>query len=416
MTDDNAARGAASRILALALASFAGACGGGGSAAPPAAGAAPPPSAPPTSAPAPTPSTPASPASTDAKPLVELERDPDGTTHLRVTEQAYSPFGADGAAKQLLDKNLGPAPGSNNVIEGSTPTLVSKVAVTKMKYGLTLQQSGTVLIDGYSYRDFAGGGSIYGGAIKLGDNDRPTDGPTFIQRVVADGMQTPDATYKVSNNDFLGVEEDSGPIYVRGVTGRNFGDAGIDTKSTQVYVMNATLEGAHRILRAWPGVEIILVNSIINAPPDHAQAWVGGPDATIRYYNTLWCQNAKQPTAKDANCRTAPWAVEGEDLPFTVAAARIIPLSSNPLPGQNAFFQTRIDQIVVEYSKDGGAWTALQLPNAGGPGSAPIGDTRYAVPLNLNDGTYRFRASVRLNGVQVGATSSIIDENGQTIS
>lgn len=398
------------------LAGCVGACGGGGSnpvasAAPPVA-AAPPPAAPPPASP----SGPASSPTTGAQPLVEIERDPDGSTFLRVTEQAYSPFGDTSPAKQLKDKTLGPAPGSNNVIEGDAPTLVSKVAVTNMKYGLTLQQSGTVSIEGYTYKSFAGGGSIYGGAIKLGDNDRPVGGPTYIQRVFADGMQTPDATYKVSNNDFLGVEEDSGPIYVRGVTGRNFGDAGIDTKSSQVYVMNATLEGAHRILRAWPGVEITVVNSIINAPPDHAQAWLGGPDATIRYYNTLWCQNAKQPSAKDPNCRTAPWAIEGEDLTFTVAAARIIPLSSNPLPDQNPFFQTKIDQIVVEYSKDGGGWTALQLPNAGGPGSAPVGDTRYAVPLDLNDGTYRFRASLRRNGAQVGATSSIIDENGQTIS
>ncbi len=192
--------------------------------------------------------------------MLEIERDPDGSTFVRVTEQPYSPFGAAAPANHIKDKNLGPAPGSNNVIEGNVPTLVSKVAVSNMKYGLTLQESGTVSIEGYSYNSFAGGGSIYGGAIKLGDNKRPTGGPTYIQRVFADGMQTPDATYKVSNNDFLGVEEDSGPIYVRGVTGRNFGDAGIDTKSTQVFVMNATLEGAHRILRAWPGVEIVLVD------------------------------------------------------------------------------------------------------------------------------------------------------------
>lgn len=357
------------------------------------------------------------PASGSNRPLLQIEHDPDGTTYLRVTEQqGYNPFGASGPARTMKDKLLGPAPGSNNVIEGAQTTLVSNVAVNEMKYGLTLQQSATVSIDDYSYTQFSGAGSIFGGAIKLGDNDRPTNGPTYIQRVFADGMQEPDPSYKVSNNDFLGVEEDSGPIYVRGVTGRNFGDAGIDTKSTQVYVMNATLQGGHRMLRAWPGVEIVVVNSIINASPDNTQAWIGGPNATIRYYNTLWCQNAAQPSPTDSNCRTAPWVVEGEDMTFTVAAARIIPLSSNPLPAQNAFFRTNMDQIVIEYSKNGGGWMTMQLQNAGGPGSAPIGDTRYKVPLNLNDGNYSFRASFRLNGAQSGDTSAVIGEDGATIS
>lgn len=350
------------------------------------------------------------------QPLLQIERDPDGTTFLRVTEQNFTPFDGQTPAKAMQDKTLGPAPGSNNVIEGDQGMLVSNVDVSEMKYGLTLQQSATVSIDDYTYTRFAGGGSIYGGAIKLGDNDRPTNGPTYIQRVFADGMQQPDATYRVSNNDFLGVEEESGPIYVRGVTGRNFGDAGIDTKSTQVYVMNATLEGAHRILRAWPGVEIIVVNSIINAPKDHSQGWVSGPTATIRYYNTLWCQDAQNPSATDPNCRTTPWAVEGEDMTYTVAAARFIPLSSNPLPDQHAFFKTSADQIVIEYSKNDGAWTSMSLTNAGGPGSAPIGDTRYKVPLDLSDGTYRFRASFRKNGVQTGENSSVVGEDGQAIS
>lgn len=351
-----------------------------------------------------------------AQPLVQLEHDPDGAAFIRVSEQDFSPFAAGSPLRSINDQALGPAPGSNNVVEGNQPTLVSNVSVTDMKYGLTLQQSATTSISGYTYTRFAGAGSIFGGAIKLGDNDRPTNGPTYIQRVVADGMQAPDPTYQVSNNDFLGVEEDSGPIYVRGVTGRNFGDAGIDTKSTQVYVMNATLESGHRILRAWPGVEITIVNSVINAAPDNAQAWIGGPGATIRYYNTLWCQNAKQPSIDDPNCRTAPWVVEGEDMGFTVAAARIIPLSSNPLPAETAFFKTSIDQIVIEYSKNGGGWSTMPVTNAGGPGSAPIGDTRYKIPLDLSNGAYRFRASFRKNGAQQGTVSAAIDEEGKAAS
>lgn len=346
-----------------------------------------------------------------------MEHDHDGTAYLRVIEQTYSPFGGVGPDRTIKDQHLGPAPGSNNVIEGPQSTLVSNVDVEQMKHGLTLQDSAMVSIYDYTYTRFDGGGSIFGAAIKLGDNGRPTNGSTYIQRVVADGMQAPDATYKVSNNDFVGVEPDSGPIYIRDVTGRNFGDAGVDTKSTQVYIMNATLDGGHRMLRAWPGVEIILVNSIVNAAPDHAQGWISDATSTIRYYNTLWCQNSKQPSISDSNCRTAPWLVEGETVPFTVAAARFIPLSENPLPGISPFFKTGIDQIVAEYSKDGGkTWTELSLPNSGGPGSAPIGDLRYRIQLNLADGDYRFRASYRLNGAKVGDASPVIGEDGNTIS
>jgi hypothetical protein len=399
-----------SAVVFLAVAS--GSCGGGGAA--PAAQEAV--SAPPSSSAAPPTATPAAPATSgETKPALQLEREQDGSTFLRVTELDYDPFGATGPEKSVKNELLGPAPGSNTVIEGTQSTLVSNVVVKEMKYGLSLQESAMVSINGYTYSKFNGGGSIYGGAIKLGDNGRPTNGPTYIQRVAADGMQTPDPTYKVSNNDFLGVEVDSGPIYVRGVTGRNFGDAGIDTKSTQVYVMNATLSGGHRMLRAWPGVEIILVNSIINASADNSQGWLGDSTASVRYYNTLWCQNASDPSPSDPNCRTAPFAVEGEDMTFTVAAARFIPLQTNPLPDLSPFFASKIDQIVLEYSKNGGGWTTLPAKNTGGPGQAPVGDTRYKVPLDLEDGTYRFRASFRNNGIQIGAVSDVIGEDGLPI-
>ena len=165
-------------------------------------------------------------------------------------------FGAS-VQRVIADEVMGPAPGVNKVIEGAMTTRIANVDAVQMKYGLTMQESGPVEIYDYTYRQFDGGGSIFGAAMKLGDNGRPTAGSTYIQRVVADGMQTPDATYKVSNTDFLGVELDSGPIYIRDVSGKNFGDAGVDTKSNQVYIMNATLSNVHRGLRAWPGVEII---------------------------------------------------------------------------------------------------------------------------------------------------------------
>jgi hypothetical protein len=347
-----------------------------------------------------------------AQPQLFIEHDADGTAFLRVQEQTLDVFG--GAAQRVIaDQKMGPAPGVNKVIEGAVSTMISNVDATQMKYGLTMQESADTEIYDYTYTQFNGGGAIYGAAMKLGDNGRPTNGSTYIQRVVADGMQTPDATYTVSNTDFLGVELDSGPIYVRDVTGKNFGDAGVDTKSNQVYIMNATITNVHRGLRAWPGVEIILVNSIINPAAGHESGWVYDGTATIRYYNTLWCEGSANPSKDDPKCGPNPRVVEGDQANVSVAAARFIPLSSNPLPGISAFFRTGIDQIKAEYSADGGAtWSALQLANAGGPGTPPVGDTRYLIPLNLNAGNYLFRAQYYLNGAAIGPVSAAVDEAG----
>lgn len=328
-------------------------------------------------------------------------------------EQSYDPFNG-GAQRVVADRKLGPSPGVNFVVEGAQTTRISNVDAVQMKYGLTMQSSAEVSIYDYTYNKFDGNGSIYGAAIKLGDNDRPTEGSTYIQRVSADGMQTPDATYKISNNDFIGIETDSGPIYVRDVSGKNFGDAGIDTKSGPIYVMNATLDHAHRMLRAWPGVEIVLVNSIVNGTAGHSQAWVMGADSKVRYYNTLWCMDSASPSASDPKCKSSPTVVEGDDMTAAETQSRFIALQSNPLPNVSAFFKTSIDEIVVEYSTDGRTWQTLGLPNTGGPNSAPIGDTRYRLPLNLADANYLFRASYRKTGGRIGATSEVVDEAGST--
>jgi hypothetical protein len=247
-----------------------------------------------------------------------------------VQEQAYSPFEPQ---QTMADRTVGPAPGVNNVITGEAPALVSNVDVVRMKYGLSLQASGAVQIYDYTYNQIDCGGCIYGGAIAVGPNGRPTSGPTYIQRVAADGMQGPDPTYKLANTDFISIEPDSGPIFIRDVTGKNFSDALVDSKSSQVYIMNATLDRAHRVLRAWPGVEIIVVNSIINGTAANAQAWVHDQTATIRYWNTLWCLDAANPSASDPDCRTTPWMLDGEDMDQAAKASRIIPLQANPLPG-----------------------------------------------------------------------------------
>jgi hypothetical protein len=125
--------------------------------------------------------------------------------------------------------------------------------------------------------------------------------------------------------------------------------------------------------------------------------------------------DAVNPSASDPNCRTSPWVTEGEDMDAAAISSRIIPLQSNPLPGISPFFATGIDEIVIEYSTNGGStWQVMNVQNAGGPGSAPVGDTRYRVPLALNTANFLFRASYRKNGGVVGSMSAAINEQGQT--
>lgn len=356
-------------------------------------------------------------SSAPLRPTLRIEHDADGTAYLRVAEQTFSPFGISGPTRVISNQRFGPAPGNNRLIEGAASTLIANFDIVQMKHGLTLQKSGAVSIVDYTYTGFAGDGSIFGAAIKLGDNDRPTSGATYVQRVVADGKQTPDATYKVSNTDFIGIEEDSGPVFVRDISASNFGDAGVDSKSNQIYIMNATLENAHRMIRAWPGVEITLVNVIVNAAPGHAQGWVYDDTATVRHFNTLWCLGASKPSAQNPDCRAAPWVVESDTLTESDIAKRFVALNANPLPGVSQFFRTRMDEIAAEYSLDSGdSWLSLPLLNAGRPGSAPVGDTRYRISLDLDDGAFQFRARYRLNGANVGDMSASIDEDSRMIT
>jgi hypothetical protein len=361
-------------------------------------------------------SSPPPPATGGLQPQLFVEHDPDGAVYLRVTEQMWNPLGSKAPEKIIKDKTLGPAPGVNNIIADAPTAEVVNVDVVKMKHGLMLADTGKVWINNYRYTQFDGGGQIWGAAIKLGDSADGSQDSTYIQRVVADGMQKPDPTYQVSNTDFIGIEEFSGPVYIRDVTGKNFGDAGVDSKSTHIYIMNATLDGGHRMIRAWQNVEITLVNSIVNASPNNSQGAIFDTTGTVRYYNTLWCQDAHPATIESAKCRTTPWLVEGEDLPFTVAAARFIPLSSNPLPSVSPFFKTGMDQIVAEYSSDGGrTWLQMPLENAGGPGKPPVGDTRYVIPFGLGSAAYQFRAYYKLDGAKVGQTSVVIGEDGNAV-
>jgi hypothetical protein len=356
------------------------------------------------------------PKSSVPRPILFIEKDPNGTAYIRVLEQVHDVFAPNQAQRIIRDQLFGPAGGSANHYDGNFTYLFANIDVVRMKFGIWLEGTNQTLIYDYTFDRWDGDDSIHGAGIKIGDGTA-TNGATYIQRVVANGAVPPDPTYNVSNTDFIGIEQDSGPLYFRDITGGGFGDAGIDSKSGPIYVMNATLRGGNRMIRAWGGVEYTIVNSIINASPgDFMQIWISEPTAKISHYNTLWCQNADVPSASHPNCSTTPWLIEGEDMETNEVAARIIQLTENPLPAISPFFDTEVERIVIQYSTDAGAtWQDMDILNNGGPGSAPVGDPRYRIPLNLGSANYLFRARYEQNGALVGEVSAVINEDGAVV-
>lgn len=336
------------------------------------------------------------------RPIVSIETDPNGTKNVRVAEQVYSAFTPAITVQNRSDDRFN--------IRSNVPILLSNVQSRNSEYGIYVANNSPVSIDRFSFIRWDGHGGIHGAAIKV---DRSTASATLVQRVFADGQTTPDATYARSNTDFIGVEHNAAPVYVRGATGRNFGDGGVDAKS-HVYLMNVTIDGAHRGLRAWSNSRITIANSIVNVPPGHEHVWLNDSTSSVRYYNVLWCVGSTRPTPSDPACSTTPTVVRGYKISHAQARQRTVRLSSNPLPSTSNFFRTQIDRIVIEYSRNGGrSWQVMAT--GGASGRPPLGDTRYRIPFSLSSATYLFRIHFERNGARVGSTV-IVNEAGQTVS
>ncbi len=337
-----------------------------------------------------------------ARPLVYLESDPNGTRYVRVMEQNYTAFTP---ARSVLGVTNSPRINIGDALA----TLVRNVSVRNAEYGVYVTGAGLVSVDNFVFVDWNGGGDIYGAAIKI---NRSSPQATYLQRIFADCIEAPDSSYERSNVDFIGVERNSAPVFVRYATGRRFSDAGIDAKSN-IALMNVTIDGAHRALRAWSNVTITIANAIINVPAGHEQVWVQGAGARVRYYNTLWCIGATTPSPNAPGCSNSPTAIGADGVTEAQARQQVTALSSNTLTS-NSFFATQIDRVVIQSSNDGGhTWTAMA--SGGAAGRAPLGDMRYRIPFSLSSGTYLFRAYFERNGARVGSIVTI-NEAGQSVS
>ena len=343
-------------------------------------------------------------AQSTLRPIISIETDPNGTANIRVAEQVYVAFRPERTVENLTDDRL-------NVVS-ETPILIRNVRGGNSDYGISISNRSPLSIDNYTFVNWvsSGGRDVYGAAIKV---RRARSAPIYVQRVFGDGQQAPDPSYRRSNTDFIGVERNAAPVYVRGATGRGFGDAGVDAKS-DVYLMNITIDGAHRGLRAWDHTRITIANSIINVPPGHEQVWLEDDTASVRYYNVLWCIGARLPSPSGSDCTTRPTAIGAENISAAAVREQIVALGDNPLPATSGFFRTRIDRVVVEYSRDGGRnWRTMAA--SGGPGRPPLGDMRYPAPFRLAGGAYLFRVHFERNGAPIGA-SVIVNEAGQAVN
>jgi hypothetical protein len=335
------------------------------------------------------------------RPLVFIEAEQGGARYVRVMERSYAAFTPVVTVQNLTSDRID--------ISNPLATLVRNVTVRNDEYGVYVSGPGLVSIDGLTFVDWNGGGDIYGAAIKL---NRSSGAATYIQHVFADCLEAPDSSYERSNVDFISIERDSGPVFVRYATGRRFSDAGIDAKSN-VALMNITIDGAHRALRAWSNVTITIANAIINVPAGQEQVWVQGTGARVRYYNTLWCIGATNPAPNTAGCSYTPTAIGADGITEAQARQQITALSSNTLTS-NSFFATQIDRVVVQYSSNAGrTWTTMAT--GGSAGRAPLGDLRYRIPVNLSSGTYLFRAYFERSGARVGSITTV-NESGQSVS
>ena len=279
--------------------------------------------------------------------------------------------------------------------------------ISQVKTGVQLYNTGESYIYDFNFTDIKSP-DIYGGAFRIGAGwSKATTGITYMKHITADGKEAPLTSYSQSNNDFIAVERGSAPVYLQFATARNFSDAIIDNKST-IYIMNATFEGAHRILRVWNNAEIIIVNSIINAPPGEKLLWLGGTDAKISYYNVLW------------NGETSP---DPSRIAFDngTTMRNIVELSKNPLPAMSSFFELEIAKVTFETSFDGTTWTALKNGSFGSAAKALVGDIQFDLGLPLGktvlvralvlttEGSLAYTGAMEFDGTNQSVTVDLAD-------
>jgi Ca2+-binding RTX toxin-like protein len=277
----------------------------------------------------------------------------------------------------------------NEEVQYGRDVLIENVSVSDAFYGIVHTGSTNDRVENFNFRNVQDD-PLYGAALFRTDSDQ---GGLSYLRVYADGGVSPmedESGYSQTNTDFfnsrLEPENTSTNEYVmmRDVTAKNFSDSLFDTKST-VYIMNATLENAFRLLRPWRNTEIVLVNCEVNLGPEGSEyVFFNNYSGKIRYYNTTW-DGESRPNYNNISYQN----IDSRDF-VNVYKNNIIELDSNPLAGFSDFFAVDTNRYRAQVSVNGDVWRELALPEDGWLGRH-IGDTAVELP-DLGNGVYRVRS------------------------
>ncbi len=117
-----------------------------------------------------------------------------------------------------------------NIDDPGQTTYIANSDFSNVKYGIKLWAPGDTYIYNITINGVDDPNSRYGSGIQVGTKESPATGITYVKNVVADGKDEPLSSYSTDNNhDFLTVEPESGPVYVKYVTAENFADGIIST-------------------------------------------------------------------------------------------------------------------------------------------------------------------------------------------
>lgn len=207
-------------------------------------------------------------------------------------DEALSPFeqalsariGRDGWL--LQDAIRGPAERNARgvAITHDSAALIG-LSVWRRKYGVSLDDTGDILIKNYSFT-YRHSMDAFGSGLLIGQKS-PTRGEVWLSNAYIDLKEAgPDPDYLAANNEAVTVERESKAVNIRRAVLVGAQESGLDNKG-EVRMDAAFIASGHRSLRVWSGASLTLANSIVLAFPGYHGVWFGGGGglARLSYYN-----------------------------------------------------------------------------------------------------------------------------------
>lgn len=207
-------------------------------------------------------------------------------------ESAFeSGFLRHAAAEDAVHADIRAEPDRNNarglILSGGDAAVID-MEVSGRKYGVSLDNTGDVLIKNFVFTDRQAK-DIFGAGLILGQK-QPTRGDTWLSNAWIDLKgRGPIPDYKQANNEAISVEKGNGPLNVRHAVLVGGEESGLDNKG-DVRMDGVFIASGHRSIRVWAGARLVIANSIVLANRGHNAIWFGGEggEARFEYYNCLF--------------------------------------------------------------------------------------------------------------------------------